>query len=167
MSAPQSARRSAAVVVVVQSLLWLWLIGLSVFVALGYQTMNDQADQERLDSRLNAWMRRPRAWPRPSRPSSGVRPPQRRRTSKTPVKSWKHALPRDAVLARLGGDEFAACITGDRVQGFLDAIERHTPEVSVGVATRSSSDARVTELYAEADAALYRSRGRPLRDERR
>ena len=37
---------------VVQSLLWLWLIGLSVFVALGYQTMNDQADQERLDSRL-------------------------------------------------------------------------------------------------------------------
>ncbi|MCI3204099.1 MULTISPECIES: hypothetical protein [Pandoraea] len=52
MSAPQSARRPAAVVVVVQSLLWLWLIGLSVFVALGYQTMNDQADQERLDSRL-------------------------------------------------------------------------------------------------------------------
>lgn len=51
MSAPQSARRPAAVVVV-QSLLWLWLIGLSVFLALGYQTMNDQADQERLDSRL-------------------------------------------------------------------------------------------------------------------
>ncbi len=51
MSAPQSARRPAAVVMV-QSLLWLWLIGLSVFVALGYQTMNDQADQERLDSRL-------------------------------------------------------------------------------------------------------------------
>ncbi|ENM1781227.1 hypothetical protein AB6S90_006659, partial [Pseudomonas aeruginosa] len=49
--APQSARRPAAVVMV-QSLLWLWLIGLSVFVALGYQTMNDQADQERLDSRL-------------------------------------------------------------------------------------------------------------------
>ena len=51
MSSPQSARRPAAVVMV-QSLLWLWLIGLSVFVALGYQTMNDQADQERLDSRL-------------------------------------------------------------------------------------------------------------------
>ena len=51
MNAPRSARRSAAAVVV-QSLLWLWLIGLSVFVALGYQTMNDQADQERLDSRL-------------------------------------------------------------------------------------------------------------------
>ena len=51
MNAPQSSRRPAAAVVV-QSLLWLWLIGLSVFVALGYQTMNDQADQERLDSRL-------------------------------------------------------------------------------------------------------------------
>ncbi|KLR56861.1 hypothetical protein [Diaphorobacter sp. J5-51] len=51
MNAPQSARRPAAAVVV-QSLLWLWLIGISVFVALGYQTMNDQADQERLDSRL-------------------------------------------------------------------------------------------------------------------
>ena len=51
MNASQSSRRPAAAVVV-QSLLWLWLIGLSVFVALGYQTMNDQADQERLDSRL-------------------------------------------------------------------------------------------------------------------
>ena len=51
MNAPQASRRPAAAVVV-QSLLWLWLIGISVFVALGYQTMNDQADQERLDSRL-------------------------------------------------------------------------------------------------------------------
>ena len=51
MNTPQSARHPAAAVVV-QSLLWHWLIGLSVFVALGYQTMNDQADQERLDSRL-------------------------------------------------------------------------------------------------------------------
>ena len=51
MNTPQSARHPAAAVVV-QSLLWLWLIGLSVFVALGYQTMNDQTDQERLDSRL-------------------------------------------------------------------------------------------------------------------
>ncbi|WP_175854840.1 hypothetical protein [Burkholderia anthina] len=51
MSAPQHAQRSTAAVVV-QSLMWLWLIGLSVFVALGYQAMNDQADQNRLDSRL-------------------------------------------------------------------------------------------------------------------
>ena len=53
MNAPQSSRRpAAAVVVVMQSLLYLWLICLSVFVALGYQTLNDQTDQERLDSRL-------------------------------------------------------------------------------------------------------------------
>ncbi|MCU9471025.1 hypothetical protein OE312_12775 [Pseudomonas aeruginosa] len=51
MNAPQPAQRSTAAVVV-QSLMWLWLFGLSVFVALGYQAMNDQADQERLDSRL-------------------------------------------------------------------------------------------------------------------
>ncbi|OFU89188.1 MULTISPECIES: hypothetical protein [Stenotrophomonas] len=51
MNDPQPAHRSTAVVVV-QSLMWLWLIGLSVLVALGYQAMNDQADQERLDSRL-------------------------------------------------------------------------------------------------------------------
>ncbi len=38
--------------VVVQSLIWLWLIGLSVIVALGYLAMSDQTDQERLDSRL-------------------------------------------------------------------------------------------------------------------
>ena len=51
MNAPQFAHRSTAAVVV-QSLMWLWLIGLSVLVALGYQAMNDQTDQERLDSRL-------------------------------------------------------------------------------------------------------------------
>ncbi|NYT54776.1 hypothetical protein [Eoetvoesiella caeni] len=51
MSAPQPAQRSTAAVVV-QSLMWLWLLGLSVLVALGYQALNDQADQDRLDSRL-------------------------------------------------------------------------------------------------------------------
>ncbi|MHA5647030.1 hypothetical protein ACVSKW_17435, partial [Pseudomonas aeruginosa] len=51
MNAPQPAQHSTAAVVV-QSLMWLWLLGLSVLVALGYQTMNDQADQDRLDSRL-------------------------------------------------------------------------------------------------------------------
>ena len=51
MNAPQPVQRSTAAVVV-QSLMWLWLIGLSVLVALGYQAMNDQADQDRLDSRL-------------------------------------------------------------------------------------------------------------------
>lgn len=51
MNAPQSLRRPTAAVVM-HSLLWLWLIGLSVFVAQGYQAMNDQSDQQRLDARL-------------------------------------------------------------------------------------------------------------------
>ncbi len=50
-NAPQSSRRSTAAVVL-QSLLWLWLIGLSVFVALNHQAMNGLADQERVDSSL-------------------------------------------------------------------------------------------------------------------
>ncbi|MBV6671186.1 hypothetical protein KV691_18275 [Xanthomonas euvesicatoria pv. alangii] len=51
MNAPHPAQRSTAAVVV-QSLFWLWLIGLSVIVALGYLAMRDQTDQERLDPRL-------------------------------------------------------------------------------------------------------------------
>ena len=51
MNAAQSPRRPITAVVL-QSLMWLWLIGLSVFVALGYQAVNEQADQERLNFRL-------------------------------------------------------------------------------------------------------------------
>lgn len=51
MNTPPSSRRPTAAVVE-QRLLWLWLLGLSVIVALGYQAMSDQDDQERLDSRL-------------------------------------------------------------------------------------------------------------------
>ena len=51
MNTAPSAQRSTAAVVV-QSLLWLWLIGLSVIVTLGYFAINDQTDQKRLDSRL-------------------------------------------------------------------------------------------------------------------
>ena len=51
MNTSQSSRRPTAAVVV-QSLLWLWLISLSVLVALGYQTMTDLADQELPDTRL-------------------------------------------------------------------------------------------------------------------
>jgi len=51
MNEPQFSRRSATAVVV-QSLMWLWLLGLSVLVALGYQAMNDQTGQQRLDTRL-------------------------------------------------------------------------------------------------------------------
>ena len=51
MNAAQSPRRPITAMML-QSLMWLWLIGLSVFVALGYQAVNEQADQKRLDSRL-------------------------------------------------------------------------------------------------------------------
>ena len=51
MNAAQSPRRPITAVML-QSLMWLWLIGLSVFVALGYQAVKEQADQERLNFRL-------------------------------------------------------------------------------------------------------------------
>ncbi|WP_256824886.1 hypothetical protein [Pseudomonas kurunegalensis] len=51
MNAAPSPRRPTAAVVL-QSLLWLWLLGLSVFAILGHQTMTDQADQQQLDVRL-------------------------------------------------------------------------------------------------------------------
>lgn len=51
MNAAQAPRRPITAVVL-QSLMWLWMIGLSVFVALGYQAVNEQADQELLNSRL-------------------------------------------------------------------------------------------------------------------
>ncbi len=51
MNAAQSPRRPITAMML-QSLMWLWLIGLSVFVALGYQAVNEQADQERLNFRL-------------------------------------------------------------------------------------------------------------------
>jgi diguanylate cyclase (GGDEF)-like protein len=80
---------------------------------------------------------------------------------------WRHAAPRHAVLARLGGDEFAACIVGDRpdvVENFLRLIRLDTPGVSLGTASQTALDASIPELHAQADAALYQSRGRPLRD---
>ena len=51
MNAAQSPRRPITAMML-QSLMWLWLIGLSVFVALGYQAVNEQADQNQLDTRL-------------------------------------------------------------------------------------------------------------------
>ncbi|HBN8605847.1 MULTISPECIES: hypothetical protein [Pseudomonadota] len=51
MNTPQSPRRPTAAVVM-QSLVWLWLICLSVLVVLGHQTMSNPAEQERLDARL-------------------------------------------------------------------------------------------------------------------
>ena len=51
MNPTQSLRRPTFTVVV-QSLLWLWLIGLSVFALRGHQAINDQADQQRLEGRV-------------------------------------------------------------------------------------------------------------------
>lgn len=83
------------------------------------------------------------------------------------ARQWMRIAPRDAVLARLGGDEFGVCIAGGA--GVVDAvvrdIRRRTPGVSLGTATRSCGDANVAELYAEADAAMYRSRGRQERED--
>ena len=57
MNAPQPAQRSTAAVVV-QSLMWLWLIFLSVLAALGYQALSDQAGQGGWIPACNAWKRR-------------------------------------------------------------------------------------------------------------
>ncbi len=50
-NASRPSRRATAAVVM-QSLLWLWLIGLSIFAALNYQAMNGLADRKWVDSRL-------------------------------------------------------------------------------------------------------------------
>jgi diguanylate cyclase (GGDEF)-like protein len=81
---------------------------------------------------------------------------------------WRRAAPRGAVLARLGGDEFAVCLTGRKskvVEDFVADVRSRTPEVSLGVAGGTAPENTVGELYARADAELYRSRGRPLRDD--
>lgn len=98
MSSPQSARRPGAVVVV-QSLLWLWLVFLSVLVALGYQALSDQADQERLDSRLQ------RLEVQATGLAETIEAIQQRPAVatdadlKTPARSWKHARPRSRNLS--------------------------------------------------------------------
>jgi diguanylate cyclase (GGDEF)-like protein len=81
---------------------------------------------------------------------------------------WRQAAPQRAVLARLGGDEFAVCLIGEQpdvVEKFLRSIRIVTPAVSFGTATQNSLNANIAELYAQADAALYQGRGRPLHDD--
>ncbi len=80
------------------------------------------------------------------------------------ARHWARAAPRGAVLARLGGDEFAACIAGDDVERFLDDVRSSTPRVSIGTATRTSGPVDIADLYARADAELYRGRDRARRD---
>jgi len=84
------------------------------------------------------------------------------------AQTWTHSAPRGSVLARLGGDEFAVCIAGegpDVVDAFLRSLRQATPDVSFGVATAPVGSADIAVLYAEADAALYESRGRRLLDD--
>jgi diguanylate cyclase (GGDEF)-like protein len=81
---------------------------------------------------------------------------------------WRRAAPSRAILARLGGDEFAACIAGQVpavVDRFLDRIRVQTPHVSIGAATEPLGEAVIAQLLSRADAALYASRGRPLRED--
>lgn len=81
---------------------------------------------------------------------------------------WRRTAPRGAVLARLGGDEFAVCLARKKpteVDEYVDQIRLRTPEVSIGTATGTLGSDGIADLYARADAALYRSRGRPLRDD--
>lgn len=80
---------------------------------------------------------------------------------------WRRLVPRRAVLARLGGDEFAACIVGEQqetVDEFVRDVARHTPGVSLGVVVQEAHEARIADMHARADAALYERRGRPLLD---
>ncbi len=84
--------------------------------------------------------------------------------------AWRRTAPRGAVLARLGGDEFAMCMAGHRpavVDRLLDRIRVLTPHVSIGAVTEPRSGAVVAHMLSRADAALYASRGRPLRDDSR
>jgi diguanylate cyclase (GGDEF)-like protein len=84
------------------------------------------------------------------------------------ARQWQRALVAGAALARLGGDEFAVCIVGGDagvVDVFLRAVREKTPAASYGTATSASPEADIAALYRYADAALYRSRGRPLRDD--
>lgn len=80
------------------------------------------------------------------------------------ARQWARVAPRGAVLARLGGDEFAACIVGEGVERFLDDVRTTTPRVSIGAAARTSGPVDIAELYARADAELYRGRDSARRD---
>ena len=84
------------------------------------------------------------------------------------AKLWRRAAPTRAILARLGGDEFAACIAAqgpEVADDFLAKVRVQRPGVSFGAATAPSVNAVLAQLLSRADAALYASRGRPLRED--
>nr|WP_245604823.1 GGDEF domain-containing protein [Mycobacterium genavense] len=81
---------------------------------------------------------------------------------------WRKLASADAVLARLGGDEFAVCIADDadltpaRAQKFVADVRVHTPNTSIGTASRSGASADIAALYAETDAELYEAKRKKL-----
>lgn len=49
-------------------------------------------------------------------------------------------------------------MTGDELEGFLDDVRSSTPRASIGTATSTSRPVDIADLYARADAELYRGR---------
>lgn len=81
---------------------------------------------------------------------------------------WRDLAPRGTVLARLGGDEFGFCVVDragpvpDAAERFVAAIRLHTPDTSVGTASRSAQSADIAALHAAADASLYAAKRRKV-----
>lgn len=89
------------------------------------------------------------------------------------------ALRESDIVARIGGDEFAAFVVGlgdsDRLRYLVNRInelafadfnsrdyidEDVTPTVSIGVACAEDLTTTVSELYAQSDEALYRTKSK-------
>ncbi len=82
---------------------------------------------------------------------------------------WRDVAPRGAVVARLGGDEFAACVSerAGRVptaaEQFVSQVRMHTPDTSIGVASRTGVAADIASMVSDADAQLYETKGKNRR----
>jgi diguanylate cyclase (GGDEF)-like protein len=81
---------------------------------------------------------------------------------------WREVAPASAILARLGGDEFAVCIV-DRAapataRQFVASVRLHTPDTSIGSASRSGEVADIADLHAAADADLYAAKYKKFPD---